>query len=66
MKLYKSLLASVALLGLTVSLTGCQNEFDDPVITAPVASMKANTTIAELKTLFMNDNATLVPTKDTM
>ncbi len=64
MKLYKSLLASVALLGLTVSLTGCQNEFDDPVITAPVASMKANTTIAELKTLFMNDNATLVPTKD--
>ncbi len=45
-------------------LTGCQNHFDDPVVEAPVATMKANTTIADLKREFMNTNATLVPEKE--
>lgn len=64
MKLYKSLLASAALIGMTAMLTGCQNEFDDPVITAPVATMKVNTTIAEFKSAFMNENALQVPVKE--
>ncbi len=64
MKLYKSILASIALCGTGMMLTGCQNHFDDPVVEAPVATMKANTTIADLKREFMNTNATLVPEKE--
>lgn len=64
MKLYKSLLFSTALCGMAVSFAGCQNDFDDPVITAPTATMKANTTIAEVKKTFMNDNAVQVPAKE--
>ena len=64
MKLYKSLLAGVALFGMAATLTGCQNEFDDPVMTAPVATMQPNTTIAELKTAFMDTNAELIPEKE--
>lgn len=64
MKLYKSLLASIALIGMTTALTGCQNEFDNPVVTAPEATMKANTTIADFKLEFMNENALQVPVKE--
>ncbi len=64
MKLYKSLLATVALFGLTSALTSCQNEFDNPEVVAPVATMTPNTTIAEFKTEFMNDNALLIPEKE--
>lgn len=46
--------ALAALVGLT-GLTGCNDEFDVPPIDIPVATLKPNTTIAELKTTFWQD-----------
>lgn len=46
------------------ALTSCQNHFDDPELTAPVATLQANTTIAELKTQFMGELALECPVKD--
>ncbi len=54
-----------ALAGLT-TLTGCKDDFDIPPIDVPVATMKPNTTIAELKAELWDDAtnyATLVPQK---
>lgn len=64
MKLYKSLLASLALCGLAVSVTGCQNQFDELEIVAPVATMTPNTTIAEFKKEFISENALQIPAKE--
>lgn len=61
LNLIKYLLAAVALTGMT---TSCQNHFDDPELTVPEATMRANTTIRELKEAFMSTNATLCPVKD--
>lgn len=55
-----SALAALALVG----TTGCQNSFDEPGLSVPVATMQANTSIAELKQAFMSTNATLCPLKD--
>lgn len=63
MKLKSIFLAGLALLGMTAT-TGCQNSFDEPVLTVPVATMTPNTTIAQLKETFMDTNATLCPVKD--
>lgn len=46
------------------ALTSCQNHFDDPELTVPVATLQANTTIAELKTQFMGELALECPVKD--
>lgn len=37
------------LLAASAALTGCQNSFDDPELNVPVATLEANTSIAELK-----------------
>lgn len=50
----KYLIALSALAASLTGLTGCQNDFEDntPAFTEPVATMKANTTILELKEAF--------------
>lgn len=47
--------ALAALVGLT-GLTGCNDEFDVPPIDIPVATLKPNTSIEELKTTFWQDD----------
>lgn len=56
MKLFSKYL-SLAAIALTAgaSLTSCQNDFDLPPIPEPEATMKANTTIAELKSQYWQD-----------
>ena len=58
MKIF-SKLSSLALLALTAgaTLTSCQNDFDMPPIPEPKATMEANTTIAELKAKYWQDDA---------
>lgn len=45
----KFLLPAALTLCAGVAMTSCQNDFDTPPLNAPVATMKPNTTIAELK-----------------
>lgn len=53
----KSILAGVcALLMGGTTLTSCQDDFDRPDIDVPVASIKPNTTIAELKARYWSDD----------
>lgn len=62
--IYKSAGLLVAFAAL---LSGCQAEMNEPALTAPVASLQANTTIAELKNTFYqaaSNYATLVGAKD--
>lgn len=63
MKLTRILYSALAALALA-GTTGCQNSFDEPGLSVPVATMQANTSIAELKQAFMSTNATLCPVKD--
>lgn len=51
--------SSLALLGLCAgaSLTSCQNDFDLPPLPEPKATMQANTTIAQLKADYWQDDA---------
>lgn len=60
MKTLKYIIFSVALLG----MASCQDSYDAPDLEIPEATMEANTTIAELKTLFGDDMCTLTPYKD--
>ena len=55
----KSLIYGAAVL-LSFGLTACQDDFDDPKMEAPVAQNKANTTIAELKTKFWQDETNYI------
>lgn len=56
MKLLKTLYAGLALLGGFGALTSCQDDMDNPGLEVPQATMKANTTIAELKeAMWQND-----------
>ncbi|MDE6484023.1 MAG: choice-of-anchor J domain-containing protein [Duncaniella sp.] len=53
----KNILKYTGLLALGfVSLTSCQDDVDAPVSTAPVATITANTTIAEVKERFWSDD----------
>lgn len=54
MKMKKSLYLAFAAMSFTGTavLTGCQADMDAPAFEAPVATIQANTTIAELKTAF--------------
>lgn len=46
------------------AMTSCQNSFDDPGLVVPVAKNVANTTIAEFKDIFAEENMQLCPYKD--
>ncbi len=53
----KNILKYTGLLALGfVSLTGCQDDFDTPENTVPVATITANTTIAEVKAKYWSDD----------
>ncbi len=61
MKTIKHIIAgAVALL----ALTACQNSYDEPALKDPQATLKANTSIAELKEAFGDELAVEVPYKD--
>ena len=49
------IIALAALTSLSAGLTACQDDFDAPSVETPVATIQANTTIAELKALFWDD-----------
>lgn len=59
MKTFKSyIVGAMALAAAVVGLPACQDHFDDyNPDDAPVASMTANSTIAEIKSLFWDDNS---------
>lgn len=63
MKLKNIFKAFAALLAIG-GMSSCQNSFDDPGLTVPVATMEANTTLAEFKTIFENATYEVVPYKD--
>lgn len=52
MKLYKSILAAVALAVSSAVMTGCDEDLAVPPLSIPSTDWKANTTIAELKTKY--------------
>lgn len=57
MKSIKKYLGAAALLLTTgAALTSCQNDFDQPPLKEPTATMKANTTIADLKAKYWQDD----------
>ncbi|MCH5345963.1 MAG: choice-of-anchor J domain-containing protein [Muribaculaceae bacterium] len=60
MKLYKTLLAAIAIAS-TAVMTGCDEDFDRPPVIVPEATIEANTTILELKERYWQD-----PAKDYM
>lgn len=63
MKLYKFLpLAALTAIALGGAMTSCDNDFDYPPVIIPEATMKANTTIEEVKTLYWNDARNYIDT----
>jgi len=58
----KYIIALAALAASMATFTGCQNDFDDhtPTFAEPVATLQANTTIAELKTTFWKPDLSYV------
>lgn len=64
MKIKNFIIKMCLLAGVATGLTACQNSFDDPALQTPVATMEANTTIAEFKDAFMNEPNRLCPYKD--
>lgn len=56
----KFIVITMALAGAV--LTGCQDSFDDPKLEIPVATLKANTTILELKTEYWSDKYNYIDT----
>ncbi|MBQ2484340.1 MAG: hypothetical protein II519_03380, partial [Muribaculaceae bacterium] len=45
----------LSMLLLLVMVTGCKEDFDTPPMVVPTSTLKANTTIAELKAKYWND-----------
>lgn len=65
--LKKYILGLSALLGLTGAVSSCQDDFDNIKAEAPVATIQANTTIAEVKARFWDDAtnyATKIPANE--
>lgn len=57
MKIFKSTIIGMAALVVgAVSLAGCQDDVDAPAVNNPVATSVPNTTIAELKEIFWQDD----------
>ena len=56
MKIFRSYLIGLAAFAAAgLALPSCQDDFDAPQIDVPQASITANTTIAELKSLFWDE-----------
>lgn len=55
MKLYKTLLAALALLA-SATVVSCSDDFDRPPVIVPEATIEANTTILELKQMYWQTN----------
>ncbi len=56
MKLNKSLMAAFVATSALWSLTGCDNDLDYPPVEIPHATIEANTTIAEVKEAYWQDD----------
>lgn len=56
MKPYKSLIAAFAALASLTAVTSCDDDFDYPPIQVPVATIQPNTTIAEVKEAYWQDD----------
>ncbi len=63
MKIKNILNSALALAALT-GLYSCQADMDTPALVEPKATMEANTTIADFKTIFADEDALLCPMKD--
>ncbi|MDE6010753.1 MAG: hypothetical protein K2F87_04805, partial [Muribaculaceae bacterium] len=46
------------------ALTGCQDSYDAPDLTDPVATLEANTTLLDFKQTFSDEIAVMIPYKD--
>lgn len=57
MKLYKALLAAVAI-SASLATTSCSDDFDRPPVILPQATIEANTSILELKEKYWQDGST--------
>lgn len=56
MKIIKSyILGLSAVVAMSAGLAGCQDDFDDPAVNAPVATITPNTSILELKEQYWDD-----------
>lgn len=58
MKIYKSLLAAIALVAASATFSGCNEDLAYPPLDVPQSDWKANTTIAELKAKFWKSSET--------
>lgn len=56
MKLYKSLLAAVAVAVSSVAMTSCDNDLAVPPLTIPSTDVRANTTIADFKAKYWSSD----------
>lgn len=52
MKLYKTLMAALAVAAVTAPLTSCDDDFDRPPVIVPVATYEVNMAIADFKEMF--------------
>lgn len=62
--LFGGAMALAAIAGGSITLAGCQDSYDAPDLEVPVATLEANTTLAEFKQLFGDEIAVRVPYKD--
>jgi hypothetical protein len=60
LKTYMAWLA--AAIAVATGVSACQDDFDDPGVTSPVATLKANTTLLELKKAYWNDATNYIDT----
>ena len=60
--LFKYTLALLTACGISAAFSACQDDFDTPSVEEPVATLKPNTTIAELKEMFWQDAANYADT----
>ncbi len=51
-----------AAIAVATGVSACQDDFDDPGVTSPVATLKANTTLLELKKAYWNDATNYIDT----
>ncbi len=62
MKSYKSYLLGLTAIAAAGTLAACQDDFDDPKVNAPVATLQPNMTILELKQAYWDDATNYIDT----